>query len=1186
MKKARLLLVLMATLFLEHEAAVAQFTNGQNANVVLGQPNFTTSTIGINQSGMQHSASVAVDPTTGKVFVSDTYNNRVLRFSNAAAVISGSAAEAVLGQPNLTTTTYKGVSQSSFAPFGVAVDASGNLYVADPGNNRVLRFANASSLANGSNATSVLGQPDFTSSFGIDPPNQSVMANPTGIAVDGSGNLYVADQQNNRVLRFANAASLSNGANATSVLGQATFTTGVGTDQQSSMASPTGVAVDGSGNLYVADAFNNRVLRFANAASLANGSNATSVLGQATFTTNTPATTQSGMYYPRGVAVDATGNLYVADNINSRVLQFANAASLPNGANATSVLGQATFTTNTSATTQSGMNQPFGVAVDGSGNLYVADTGNNRVLQFTNPASLANGLNANSVLGQATFTTNGTATTQSGMNAPVGIAVHPATGKVFVADYINNRVLRFSSTAAAISGSAAEAVLGQPDFTSNIPATTQSGMNNPYGVAVDASGNLYVSDLNNNRVLIFANAASLPNGANATSVLGQPVFTSNIIFPTNQYGMHYPRGLAVDNTGNLYVADDYNQRVLIFANAATLPNGALATSVLGQPDFNSNSSATSQSGMNSPSGVAVDAAGNLYVSDYGISRVLRFANAASLPNGAIASVVLGQVDFTTSGLAKTQNGMNYPFGVAVDASGNLYVADTYNNRILKFANAASLENGSPATSVLGQPSFLSYAYATTQSGMNTPSGVAVDASGNLYIADYGNNRVLRFNGPGPQLVSVTDVPNDQGGQLFILWNASTFDAPSNHLISRYSVWRAPQLTTGLGVPSNAIKGKGMLTSSMKNVHHIKGEYFEQVGTVTAKHFSGYSFLDHTPADSVIGATPEPYYDYIILAETADSNVFYPSNVVSGISVDNLPPGTPSAVAAQAVSNGIQLHWTPAHDPDIYQYNLYRSPLPFVLPRDTTGATVFVTSDTTYTDAVSGGQSYNYVVVTVDLHGNRSAMSKDVGQDLPLAVSLVSLTATPVEQTATKLGAGIAVNWATASETNNAGFEIYRKEKTLVGYSDLKLISSYKNNPGLKGLGSSPSGRAYSLSDWTPESGKSYIYELRDYYYSGQTASRETAEVKATQVGKYELGQNYPNPFNPTTTIEYAMPQAGVVTLKVYDVLGREVTTLVNERKAAGNYAVPFNGSGLASGVYFYKLTAGNFTATKKLLLVK
>jgi hypothetical protein len=85
---------------------------------------------------------------------------------------------------------------------------------------------------------------------------------------------------------------------------------------------------------------------------------------------------------------------------------------------------------------------------------------------------------------------------------------------------------------------------------------------------------------------------------------------------------------------------------------------------------------------------------------------------------------------------------------------------------------------------------------------------------------------------------------------------------------------------------------------------------------------------------------------------------------------------------------------------------------------------------------------------------------------------------------------------------------------------------------------------------------------------------------------FALEQNYPNPFNPSTTIRYQLPQSATVSLKIYDVLGREVQTLVNERQAAGQYSVPFNADGLASGVYFYRLQAGSFVQTKKMMLIK
>ena len=89
-----------------------------------------------------------------------------------------------------------------------------------------------------------------------------------------------------------------------------------------------------------------------------------------------------------------------------------------------------------------------------------------------------------------------------------------------------------------------------------------------------------------------------------------------------------------------------------------------------------------------------------------------------------------------------------------------------------------------------------------------------------------------------------------------------------------------------------------------------------------------------------------------------------------------------------------------------------------------------------------------------------------------------------------------------------------------------------------------------------------------------------------QPNEFALEQNYPNPFNPTTTINYSVPRTAVVTLKVYDILGREIATLVNEEKPAGNYSVNFNASNLSSDIYFYRMQAGTFVETKKLTLLK
>jgi sugar lactone lactonase YvrE len=734
-------ILLVFALFAQLLSSAAAFTNGQPASLVLGQPNFTSGALPMTSTGTNYPTDVAVDPTSGKLFIADRSNNRVLRFASGAALANGAAAEGVLGQPNFTSNAVATTASGMFFPHGVAVDSAGRLWVADFENNRVLRFDNAAGKPNGAAADGVLGQPDFTSNAVA--TTASGMRFPHSVTADSAGHLWVEDTNNNRVLRFDDAAGKPNGAAADGVLGQPDFTSSSPATTQSGMSFPTGVVVDNAGRLWVADSGSSRVLRFDGAASKPNGAPADGVLGQADFTSNTFATTASRMWGPSGVAVDSAGRLWVADSGN-RVLRFDGAAGKPNGAPADGVLGQPDFTSNVAATTQSGMFFPYGVAVDSAGRLWVADNFNSRVLRFDGAAAKANGAAADGVLGQADFTSHTHPATPNAMSFPHSVAVDPTSSNVFVADGSSNRVLRFASGAALASGAPADGVLGQPNFTSNAQATTQSGMSAPAVVAVDSAGRLWVADTGNHRVLRFDSAAGKPNGAAADGVLGQPDFTSNT-FATTQSGMGLPIGVAVDSTGRLWIADLDNSRVLRFDDAAGKPNGAAANGVLGQPDFTSNAQATTQSGLHFPNGVAVDNVGRLWVADSGSSRVLRFDGAAGKPNGAAADGVLGQAGFTSNLFAATASGMKFPSGVAVDSTGRLWVADSSHNRVLRFDGAAGKVNGAAADGVLGQPDFTSNAAATTASGMSFPTGVAVDSAGRLWVADQNNNRVLRFN---------------------------------------------------------------------------------------------------------------------------------------------------------------------------------------------------------------------------------------------------------------------------------------------------------------------------------------------------------------------------------------------------------------------------------------------------------
>jgi|CXWL01.1.fsa_nt_gi sugar lactone lactonase YvrE len=332
----------------------------------------------------------------------------------------------------------------------------------------------------------------------------------------------------------------------------------------------------------------------------------------------------------------------------------------------------------------------------------------------------------------------------------------------------------------------ADVVLGQSDLVSNdpnrplgLPRVDNLGPNNAAHVVIAPGGRVYVSDAGNHRVLSWANASALVHGQPADLVIGQPNFTSGT--PNNggvsASSLSLPQGLAVDEVGNLWVADAFNSRVLMFLAPPT--HDVLADLVIGQPDFTQNrqnlgngdhgTNVALPDGLQFPGRVLVRGQ-DVYVADSGNSRVLHYTY--PFANKPFADAVFGQFgDFTkraknndgagNGGCCASADNLYNPIGIALDSGGSLYVADWNNHRILRFDDPLSTDT--TADAVLGQSGLNTN--APNQGGLAhgfwLPTDLSIDPHGRLYVADAANNRVLVHRNPYASPI----VPNDVFGQL-------------------------------------------------------------------------------------------------------------------------------------------------------------------------------------------------------------------------------------------------------------------------------------------------------------------------------------------------------------------------------------------------------------------------------------
>ncbi|MDO9453587.1 MAG: NHL repeat-containing protein [Stagnimonas sp.] len=352
------------------------------------------------------------------------------------------------------------------------------------------------------------------------------------------------------------------------------------------------------------------------------------------------------------------------------------------------VLGQSNYTSGSanrgSTVSAAGLAQPLGSIASNGQLFYVADYGNHRVLGYNAiPSSL--GAAADFVIGQTTATSNSPGTGATQLALPASVAV--ADGKMVVADAGNNRVLIWNTL--PTGNTAPDVVLGQGDFTGSDPGTAADKLSFPIFAAI-ANNKLFVSDQNNNRVLIW-NTVPTVSGTAADVVLGQQGFTTAT--PNDEEdGLNIPAGLWTDGF-RLMVADSGNNRVMFYSQVPRV-NGADATFVIGQTDFSRVTAGVGQTALRTPYGVASDGT-RIYIADSGNNRVLKF-DAFPIANAPSAVDVYGQDrdDFTarTANVddededsdSETANGpLSSPTGVTF-FNGVLYVLDRNNHRVLFF----------------------------------------------------------------------------------------------------------------------------------------------------------------------------------------------------------------------------------------------------------------------------------------------------------------------------------------------------------------------------------------------------------------------------------------------------------------------------------------------------------------------
>jgi sugar lactone lactonase YvrE len=687
-------------------------TNLPNGIITTVAGNGITSSIGDGGSALIASlnapSSLALD-SAGNIFIADTGNDCVRKLGTNGIItrFAGSGAVGFSGDGDNATKA------SLNYPFGLAVDPIGNVFIADLKNNRIRKV----------------------DTNGIISTVSGGLAFPTGIVLDGVGNLFIADQSHHLIRKMDTNDILTTVAGN----GNSGYAGDGGAATNANLSFPTGVAVDAVGELFIAD-YNNNVIRKVDTNGLIStfAGNGTGLLYSGGVATNVMLSS------PANVWADASGNLFFPNRYSNLInkVDTSGIITIVAGNGGGGFHGDGGFATNAA------IYLPEGAVTDAGGNLFIADTVNNRIRKVD-----TNGIITTIAgTGFTNYLGDGTAAISSPLNLPVGVA--PDTlGNFFVVDKNLQRIRRVdvNGIITTIAGTGTSGFNGD-----NRPAITAQ-LNNPASMAIDSVGNLFIADQSNHRIRKVGTNGFIQTvaGNGTASFFGDGSAATNA-------NLNSPAGIAVDIAGNLFIADTSNQRIRkvdAFGIITTIA-GTNATGYSGDGGL----AITNR--LNNPTGVAVDAVGNLFIADTSNQRIRKVST-----NGIITTVAgtNGIGSFSGDGGLAVTNHLNNPTGVAVDSIGTLFIADQNNDRIRRVGTNGIITTitGNGSSTYSGDGGLAANATVCL------PIGVAVDVAGNLYIADEHNLRIRKVvYADKPFLTLINNNTNNVGNYSVIITSAS------------------------------------------------------------------------------------------------------------------------------------------------------------------------------------------------------------------------------------------------------------------------------------------------------------------------------------------------------------------------------------------------------------------------------